>query len=163
MKKQVCKVSSVLVIAGFLTFIIVGSALGFGLKSLTGGEKKGTVSVDSLVGKQADLCKRLNAALGDIMEAQIHFAKAVGDKETAEMLSKPAEALKKGNIEGNDLIEAMAVTTNVAELQADQLKKAKQFDAAKKTRTAERFVALCDRNSPLGSSKQGICGSIEVR
>lgn len=132
MKKQVCKVSSVLVIAGFLTFIMVGSALGFGLKSLAGGEKKDTVSVDSLVGKQADLCKRLNAALGDIMEAQIHFANAVGDKETAERLRKPAEAMKKGNIEGDELIETMAQTTNVAGLQAEQLEKAKAFDSAKK-------------------------------
>lgn len=132
MKKKVCKVSSVLVIAGFLTFIMVGSALGFSLSSVTGGEKKGKVSVDSLVGKQANLCKRLNAALGDIMEAQIHFANAVGDKKTAEKLSAPAEALKKGNVEGNELVDSVAQAANVAELQAEQLEKAKAFDAAKK-------------------------------
>jgi len=101
MKTRIIKVSSVLTIAMFLMAIFIGNAFGFGLKSLTGGKKKETISVDSLVDKQANLVKRLYAALGDINKAQQHFAKAIDDKETMEKLLEIAENIKKGNIEGN--------------------------------------------------------------
>ncbi len=72
------KVSTVLTVTILFMAIVIGNAFGFGLKSLTGGKKKSAISVDDLVDKQANLCKRLYAALDDVTKAQMHFANALG-------------------------------------------------------------------------------------
>lgn len=132
MKNQICKVSSVLAIASFLMVIVISNAFSFGVPSLTGGKKKGKVDISALADNQANLCKRLCAALGEINKAQYHFAKALDDKKTMESLEQTGKLLAKGNLDKDALNQTMGATANVAELQNDKLKEAKKWDASKK-------------------------------
>jgi hypothetical protein len=134
MKTKLFKVSSVLAIAIlFFMTIVIGNAFGFGLKSLTGDKKKETVSIDSLVDKQANLVKRLYAAMKDINQAQYHFAQALGDKETADVCMQRGKTLTEGNVMDADSInQHMSATAATAELQNEQFTKASKLDAAKK-------------------------------
>jgi hypothetical protein len=132
MKAQFFKISSVLTVAMILMAIVIGNAFGFGLKSITGGKQQGKVDVDALVDNQANLCKRLYAALGDINKAQQHFAKALGDKEAMEKLLQIAATIKKGNIEGNSLKNVVVQTGNVDKSIDAKLKEANKLDDSKK-------------------------------
>lgn len=134
MKTKLFKVSSALTIAILLlTTIVIGNAFGFGLKSLTGGEKKNTISVDSLVDKQTNLVKRLYVALGDINVAQQHFAKALGNKKMLEAAQQLAKSIAEGNVQDSDAIAEIASgTANLAEDQKLLFSKANEYDSAKK-------------------------------
>jgi hypothetical protein len=134
MRTKLLKVSATLTIAMlFLTTIVIGNAFGFGLKSLTGGKKNESLSVDSLVDKQANLVKRLYVALGDINLAQQHFAKALGNKEMLEAAQQLAKSIAEGNVQNSDAITEIASgTANLAEDQKLLFSKANEYDAAKK-------------------------------
>jgi len=134
MNTKLFKVTSALTIAIlFLMTMVIGNALGFGLKNLTGGNKKEAISVDALVDKQANLIKRLYSAMKDINEAQYHFALALNDKETADLCKQRGKALAEGNVMDADSINKhMKQTANIAKLQNEQFNKAAKLDAAKK-------------------------------
>jgi hypothetical protein len=132
MKKHFSKISSVLVITTFLIAIFIGNASGFRLKSLTGGEKKGSVSVDTLVENQANLCKRLYAALGEINTAQMHFIKATGNKKLMEDAEENAKRLAEGNVQKDAITDVVARTNALNKEIEKSLKKAKNFDESKK-------------------------------
>ena len=111
MKAQFLKISSVFVITIFLTVIFIGNASGFGLKSLTGGENKGSVSIDTLVENEANLCKRLYAALTEINTAQKHFINATGDKKLMEEAEANAKRLAEGNVQKDAITDLLRKKT----------------------------------------------------
>lgn len=132
MKNQICKVSSILAIASFFMVIATSNAFGFGVSSLMGAKKKGKIDINALADNQANLCKRLNAALIEINEAQIHFATALGAKKQMEALEQTRKLLTKGNLDKDDLSQTIGASAKVAEEQHEQLKEEKKWDVEKK-------------------------------
>ena len=142
MKTKLFKVSSALTLAIlFLMSIVIGNAFGFGLKNLTGGKEEGKVSVDTLVDKQSNLCKRLSTALKNITSAQEHFARALGNKEQAEACKQRGKSLADGNLTDSDTINKLiAASEKTNELQKEQFKKAEKLDATKKRELQKGLV-----------------------
>jgi hypothetical protein len=133
MKAQFFKISSVLTVAMILMAIVIGNAFGFGLKSIAGGKQQGKVDVDALVDKQANLCKRLHAALSEINTAQIHFAKALDNKKLKEIAEQNAKSLADPNVQDKDALIDIMARTKAANKEIDKsLKKAKIKDEEKK-------------------------------
>lgn len=182
MKTQFVKVSSLLVVAIFLMTMVIGNAFGFGLKSLTGGEKKKNkkVNIDSLVKNEADLCKRLYAALAEVNEAQISFAKALDNKKEVDLLQNLRKSILKPNLQDSDaLINVMSKTSNASEAQKAKLKEIKTLDEAKKRElqkgllpyasgTAHSVLLGKEFADHLNSSKDavkeaGITGAMKVK
>jgi hypothetical protein len=140
MKAQFLKISSVFVITTFLMVIFIGNASGFGLKSLTGGENKGSVSIDTLVENEANLCKRLYAALTEINTAQKHFINATGDKKLMEKAEANAKRLAEGNVQKDAITDVVARTNALNKEIEKSLKKAKNFDESKKRELQKGLV-----------------------
>lgn len=182
MKTKLFKLAPVLSVAIFLMVMVLGNAYGFGLKSLTGGEKneKETLSIDSLVKNEADLCKRLYAALAEINEAQICFAKALDNKKEVDLLKSVRKSIKNGNVQDSDaLIYVMSETLTASEAQNEKLKEMKTFDEAKKRElrkgllpyacgTADSVLLGKEFADHLSSSKDavkeaGITGAMKVK
>jgi hypothetical protein len=182
MKTQFVKVSSLLVIAFFLMAMVIGNVYGFGMKSLTGGEKKEkkSVSIDSLAKNEADLCKRLYAALAEINEAQICFAKALDNKKEVDLLQNLRKSITNPNVQDSDaLIHVMSETLDASEAQNAKLKEIKTFDDAKKRELQRGLVPYASGTANsvllgkefavhLNSSKDavkeaGITGAMKVK
>lgn len=142
MKAQLIKISYVFTIAMLFTAIVIGNAAGFGkLKSITGGAKQGKVDVDALVDKQSNLCKRLYAALSQINTAQIHFLRALGNKELIEIAEQNAKSLSDPNVQDKDaLIDCIASTNELNKEIEKELKKAKINDETKKRELQEGLL-----------------------
>jgi hypothetical protein len=135
------KVLSVFTLGMLLTGLFFTSAFGFGLKNLTGGDKKGTVSVDALVDTQANLCKRLNAALIDVTTAQRHFFLALDKKKEADRCKALSDNLAKGNFEDTDaLAKNIDETENNAVAIKELLENSGKLDADKKRELQKGLV-----------------------
>ena len=140
MKKPLFMLPFVLVAALLLVCFSTSAVFSFDLKNVLGGGKKegsagkeGAVTIDSLAESQSGLCKRLHTALMEINEAQMHFANAMDDKETADRCALIRESLDKGNLEDKDSIaDNVAKTSEIAEHQTKQAQEIQELDEAKK-------------------------------